>query len=68
MSMQDTANQATMLQKQYSTGAISAEEFKELINDLGVVQAIQDESANLEENLQYREIILNVINIASALA
>lgn len=68
MSMQDTANQATMLQQQYSTGAISAEEFKELINDLGVVQAIQDESANLEENLQYREIILNVINIASALA
>jgi hypothetical protein len=38
-----------------------------LVNDLIIVQAIDNDALYLEENIKYHDIIVGVINIASAL-
>lgn len=62
------ALQANQLQKEFSEGKISEDEYKELIANIGALQAIEEDIANLEDNLVYRQMIVNAINIAKALA
>lgn len=68
MSLQTLALQADQLMKEYQAGNISADEYKELINTMNMVQIVNEQTASLEENIQYRAIILAAINIAVALA
>lgn len=68
MSLQTLALQADQLMKEYQAGNISADEYKELINTMNMVQIVNEQTASLEENIQYRDIILAAINIAVALA
>ena len=66
--IQEVAQQVSEIQRSYEQGIISADEFKELIDNIGALQAIHDASASLEENIMYRTIIVNAINLASSLA
>jgi len=66
--IQEVARQVSEIQRSYEQGSISLDEYKELINNVGALQAIQDASASLEENIMYRTIIVNAINLASVLA
>lgn len=68
MSLEILALQAEQLQKDFEAGNISADEYKELVQNIGLVQAINEQTSMLEENLAYRQMILNAINIATALA
>jgi hypothetical protein len=68
MNIEQLALQAQQLQKDLEAGNISNDEYKELVSYIGLMQAINSETAQLEENIMYREIIVNAINLASALA
>ena len=68
MSLEILALQAEQLQKDFEAGNISTDEYKELVQNIGLVQAINEQTSMLEENLAYRQMILNAINIATALA
>jgi tape measure domain-containing protein len=68
MSLQALAQQASDIKEAYSAGTISADEFKELIESMDVMQSIEDQTAYLDENIMYREILVNIINIARAVA
>jgi tape measure domain-containing protein len=61
------AQQANELQQQYQSGQISASEFKELCEDLKIVQQIADDANDFERDQQYRAFILGVIQVASAI-
>ena len=68
MSIEQLALQAQQLQKDLEAGNISNDEYKELVSNIGLMEAIHSETAQLEENIMFREIIVNGINLASALA
>jgi hypothetical protein len=55
------------LHEQYLAGQLSASEFKELVEDLKIVQQIADDASDFERDQQYRAFILGVIQVASAL-
>ena len=61
------AQQANDLHGQYIAGQLSASEFKELVEDLKIVQQIADDANDFERDQQYRAFILGVIQLASAL-
>jgi hypothetical protein len=61
------AQQANDLQQQYQAGQLSAAEFKELCEDLKIVQQIADDASDFERDQQYRAFILGVIQVASAI-
>jgi hypothetical protein len=61
------AQQAQELHEQYLAGQLSASEFKELVEDLKIVQQIADDANDFERDQQYRAFILGVIQVASAL-
>jgi polyhydroxyalkanoate synthesis regulator phasin len=68
MTIHEMAVQAQALQQALQTGEISPDEYKELVNNIGLVQAIEDQTSQLEENIMYRDIIIGAINVAKALA
>ena len=61
------AQQAHDLHEQYIAGQLSPSEFKELVEDLKIVQQIADDASDFERDQQYRAFILGVIQVASAL-
>jgi hypothetical protein len=67
MNLEQVAREAEQLKTRYENGEITASEFKEMVDDLGALQAIEDSSAFLEKNIACRQLIVNVINIASAI-
>lgn len=61
------ALQVNQLQKELNEGNISADEYSELVESIGALKAIGSDTSNLEENLQYRQMIVNAINLAKLL-
>ena len=61
------AQQAHDLHEQYLAGQLSPSEFKELVEDLKIVQQIADDASDFERDQQYRAFILGVLQVASAL-
>ena len=68
MNMQQIAEQANQLVREYQNGNITSDEYKELVKNLDYVKIVCTETANLEENICYRDIIFAAIHVASALA
>ncbi len=68
MKPEELAVKAQDLKKMFESGNLSREEFKELVNDIIVVETINNAALHLEENLTTREIIVGVIDFASMLA
>ena len=66
-SLVNIAQQANDLHEQYLAGQLSPSEFKELVEDLKIVQQIADDADDFERDQQYRAFILGVIQVASAL-
>lgn len=67
MTPQELAIKAQELQNMYNSGQFTESEFKELVNDLIVQESINNAAMELEENITYRNIIVGVINVASAI-
>jgi Trp operon repressor len=64
-SLVNIAQQANDLHEQYLAGQLSPSEFKELVEDLKIVQQIADDASDFERDQQYRAFILGVIQVAS---
>ena len=68
MTPEELAVKAQDLKQMFESGNLSREEFKELVNDMIVVETINNDALQLEENLTTRKIIVGVIDFASLLA
>lgn len=62
------ALQASQLVREYNQGKLTADEYKELVQDMGMMEAIKKDISYLEENIVYRNMIVTAIDIAIALA
>jgi tape measure domain-containing protein len=65
--LEKLAAQAQDYQQLYSTGQLSASEFKELVENLKVVEQIQNDANDFERDQQLREIIVGILTVASAI-
>ncbi|MFZ9589116.1 MAG: hypothetical protein ACO28V_05250 [Chitinophagaceae bacterium] len=68
MTPEELAAKSQELKQMYDAGQLNETEFKELVCDLIIVHTINNAALELEENITCREIILGVINFASAIA
>ena len=68
MTPEELAVKAQDLKQMFESGNLTREEFKELVNDMIVVETINNDALQLEENLTTRKIIVGVIDFASLLA
>jgi len=59
------AAQANDLHERYLAGKLSPSEFKELCEDLKIVQQIADDAFDFEKDQEYRAYILAVLQVAS---
>jgi len=66
--IQDLAIQAQGYQQLYNEGQLTAEDYKELINDMNIVARIDANSDQLVENDEYHAILMGAIQLAQALA
>jgi hypothetical protein len=66
--LQDLATQASQYQQMYQQGQLSVEDFKELVNDLNIAGNINANAEEFQQNQQYREILLGVIQLAQLAA
>ena len=66
--LQQLAELSHAYQQQYSAGQLTADEYKELINDLNLSNQINQTAEDLNEDLIARQIILGALQLASALA
>jgi len=64
--LEQLAAQAQDYQQLYSTGQLSASEFKELVDNLKVVEQIQNDVNDFERDQMLRKIIVGVLTVASA--
>jgi hypothetical protein len=62
--LKEIADTALQIQVHFESGRISKEEFIELLHDQVITQSINNAAIDLEENIEYREIISNVISVA----
>ena len=68
MTPEALAINAQNLKDMFESGDLDREEFKELIDNIIIVETISNEALQLEENIATREIIVGVIDFASMLA
>ncbi len=68
MTPEELAIRAQDLQKMLEAGQLSKEEFKELVQNVLVVESINNAALELEENIVIRKIVVGVIDLASLLA
>lgn len=66
--IQDLAIQANGYQQMYNDGQISAEEYKELINDMNIVGRINANAEQLEADDQHHAMLMAALDLAQALA
>jgi hypothetical protein len=66
--LQDLAIQAQGYQQLYNEGKLSAEDYKELVNDLNIVGQIDANADQLAQNDEYHAILMGALQLAEALA
>jgi len=67
MSIRDIAIQAQDYQNQYNAGQLSAADFKELVEDLNIQGQIDANADEFELDQEARAVLLNVVQIVSAI-
>jgi len=63
----ELAIRAQDLKQMFESGDLSKEEFKELIDNIIIVETINNDALQLEENIATRQIIVGIIDFASVL-
>ena len=66
--IQDLAIQAQGYQQLYNEGQLSAEDYKELINDMNIVERIDANADQLAQNDEYHAILMGALQLAEALS
>jgi len=67
MSIQQLASKAQEYKNQYMLQVISAQEFKELVNDLNIMQEISQQSEELSTNETYYNVLMGIVQLAGAI-
>jgi len=67
MSIRDIAIQAQEYQNQYNAGQLAAADFKELVEDLNIQGQIDANADEFELDQEARAVLLNVVQIVSAI-
>ena len=55
------------LESKYKAGKLTAKEFKELIGDLRILQIVLEKSDEFENAQEARELLLDIVEVASAI-
>ena len=63
----ELAIRAQDLKQMFESGDLSKEEFKELIDNIIIVETINNAALQLDENIATRQIIVGIIDFASVL-
>ena len=63
----DLAALANSYKEQYEAGQLSADDYKELISDLSIAEAIQNTASDLEEDIIAQQVLNDCITLASAI-
>ena len=63
----DLATIANSYKQQYESGELSAADYKELIGDLNIAEAIQSTASDLEEDIIAQQVLNACIALASAI-
>jgi len=66
MSIQQLAYKAQEYKNQYMLQVISAQEFKELVDDLNIMQEISQQSEELNTNETYYNVLMGIVQLAGA--
>jgi hypothetical protein len=64
---QQLAEQVQQIQQAYQSGQISPAEYKELINNMNLIQTIDSNASTFKQEQEARAIILGAIQLASAI-
>jgi hypothetical protein len=67
MSIQELAAKAQEYKNQYMLQVISAQEFKELVDDLNIMQEINQQSEELNTNETYYNVLMGIVQLAGAI-
>jgi len=67
MSIQQLASKAQEYKNQYMLQVISAQEFKELVDDLNIMQEISQQSEELNTNETYYNVLMGIVQLAGAI-
>jgi len=65
--IQELTARAQEYKNQYMLQAISAQEFKELVDDLNIMQEISQQSDQLNTNENYYSVLMSVVQLAGAI-
>lgn len=66
-SLQSLAQLAEQYKSQYDSGSLTADEFKELVDNLHILENIQNSAEDLEKEENFYRILMAVAQIAGAL-
>ena len=64
----EVATLAQSYQQTYQSGQMSAEEYKELINDLNVAGHINENAAEIQQNQEIYQVLMAAVQLAGALS
>jgi hypothetical protein len=64
----EVATLAQSYQQAYQSGQLSAEDYKELINDLNIAGHINENAAEIQQNQQIYQVLMAAIQLAGALS
>ena len=64
----EVATLAQSYQQAYQSGQMSAEEYKELINDLNIAGHINENAAEIQQNQEIYQVLMAAVQLAGALS
>ena len=64
----EVATLAQSYQQAYQSGQLSAQDYKELINDLNIMGHINENASEMQQNQEIYQVLMAAIELAGALA
>jgi hypothetical protein len=66
--LMEVAQLAQSYQQAYQSGQLSAQDYKELINDLNIMGHINENTAEMQQNQQIYQVLVAAIQLAGAIS
>lgn len=66
--LMEVAQLAQSYQQAYQAGQLSAQDYKELINDLNIFGHINENSAEMQQNQQIYQVLVAAVQLAGAIS
>jgi len=66
--LMEVAQLAQSYQQAYQSGQLSAQDYKELINDLNIMGHINENAAEMQQNQEIYQVLVAAVQLAGALS